>query len=143
MFILKYYAGFLCLCMFFVKVLTSVGKSCNATETITNPSCNSTEQCDPATNTCTCLSDFVSENGACIKPSPPVSYSSLVENQGNGSLLAGILIPLCLIVLVICSIYISKRYELVKWLRHRLNQRNRNYDEFMIGQDDDDDPPLV
>lgn len=107
------------------------------------PSCATTELCDDATNTCQCDRDYTVDDGACVLPHTTLNYSSLVDNQGDGSLLAGILIPLCLVAFVICSIYISKRFELVKWLRERLIQRNRNYDEFMIGQDDDDDPPLA
>ncbi|KAF7264577.1 hypothetical protein GWI33_023038 [Rhynchophorus ferrugineus] len=140
--LVREYTGILCLSMFIVKVIGSVGKSCNATEVVSSTSCNSTEQCDTLTSTCKCLAEYVEENGMCVTPNA-VSYSSLVDNQGSGSILAGILIPVCSLLLVICSIYLNKKYELVKWLRHRFSQRNRNYDEFMIGQDDDDDPPLA
>lgn len=137
------YVGFICLCIFFTKALCNVGQKCNP-ETLVDQQCSSNnEQCDVTTNTCQCLSSFNNENGTCVEPHSTPNYSSLVDNHGNGSLIAGILIPLFLITFVICSIYVGKRFELVKWLRNRLNQRNRNYDEFMIGQDDDDDPPLA
>lgn len=59
--------------------------------------------------------------------------------------MAGILIPLFLILLVIYAIYVSRKYHFVSWFRRKIRQRNNNYDEFMIGHDadvEDDDPPL-
>lgn len=71
------------------------------------------------------------------------NYSSLVDNQGSGSVVAGILIPLSLIIFVICGIYLNRKYQILTWVRNKFNRRSENYDEFMIGQDlDDDDPPL-
>ncbi|CAG9764988.1 unnamed protein product [Ceutorhynchus assimilis] len=143
MFVVEFYAGFICLCFLFAEALCKVGLKCNSTSTAIDPICESTESCDESTNICQCLPAFENVKDQCVLPQTTPNYSSLVDNQGNGSLVAGILIPLFLIAFVICSIYVGKRFELVKWLREKFSQRNRNYDEFMIGQDDDDDPPLV
>nr|CAH7769764.1 unnamed protein product [Callosobruchus chinensis] len=110
--------------------------------------CSETESCNEATNTCQCLPGYERGNEThCVPFSPEVdstpNYSSLVDNQGSGSIVAGILTPLCLIVMVMCGIYVTRRYHLIAWIRSKFNRRNENYDEFMIGQDlDDDDPPL-
>lgn len=143
MFFSKFYGGLLCLGLLFTKSLCKVGDKCDSTSLIDEYPCDkTTEACEDAL--CVCGGSYNEVNGTCVLPQTTTSkYSSLVDNQGDGSLLAGILIPLILITFVICSIYVSKRFELGKWLRERFNQRNRNYDEFMIGQDDDDDPPLV
>ncbi|XP_044265250.1 uncharacterized protein LOC123011726 [Tribolium madens] len=45
------------------------------------------------------------------------------------------------ILFVIFAIYATRKYKLVAWLQRKIHQRNNNYDEFMIGQEDDD-PPL-
>lgn len=69
-------------------------------------------------------------------------HSSLVNDGDGGSMSAYILTPLILIAFVICGIYINRKYHLVTWVRNKMIRNNENYDEFMIGQDLDDDPPL-
>lgn len=122
-----------------------MGQKCNPSSTIDDDYCLDTEVCDDLTNSCICGTSYIDLNGTCSANQPQTTpkSSSLVDNQGSGSLLAGIVIPLFLIAFVICSIYVSKRFELVKWLREKFGQRNRTYDEFMIGQDDDDDLPIA
>lgn len=97
---------------------------------------------------CECQRGFQRINESlCIpvnKTAQQPSTSSLVHNTSSGHIAAAILIPLFIISLLIIAIYISHRYKLINWVRTRMNQRKRNYDEVMIGQDldDDDDPPL-
>lgn len=82
----------------------------------------------------------------CIKTDDQTSPkdSSVIENGDSGSVTIYILAPLFLIVFVICGIYINRKYHLVTWIKNKVHRNNENYDEFMIGQDldDDDDPPL-
>lgn len=86
-------------------------------------------------------------NGTCkLNPTDPPSRSSFISDDdvrsGGHNAVAGILISLFVIAMIVCGVYIAYRYRLVAWLRHRMRQRNVDYDEFMIGQDADDDPPL-
>ncbi|ENN78155.1 uncharacterized protein LOC109536443 [Dendroctonus ponderosae] len=147
MFVANFYVGLLCLCFLFTKALCKVGRKCNSSNAIDDGSCLDTEVCDDLTNSCICGLSYVELNFTCStwadQPQTTPKYSNSVDNQGSGSLVAGILIPLFLIAFVICGVYISKRFELVKWLREKFGQRNRTYDEFMIGQDDDDDLPIA
>lgn len=105
--------------------------------------CSDTEVCND--KKCVCLPELTRLNETyCVKNKSSPNYSSLVYNDGNGSLVAGIVIPFCLILLVISAVYISKKYNIFDWIRQKVYQRNNNYDEFMIGQDiDDDDPPIA
>ncbi|CAH0550637.1 unnamed protein product [Brassicogethes aeneus] len=116
---------------------------CNTTDAVTHD-CSESEYCNE-NKKCTCLPGYTRLNDTfCIQRNNSApNYSSLVYNNGNGSLVAGIVIPLCLILIVISGVYISRRYDVLDWIRQKINQRNSNYDEFMIGQDlDDDDPPI-
>lgn len=37
----------------------------------------------------------------------------------------------------------NRKYHLIAWVKQKMHRNHENYDEFMIGQDlDDDDPPL-
>ncbi|XP_050305834.1 uncharacterized protein LOC126742980 [Anthonomus grandis grandis] len=132
----------ICVCFLFVKVLARVGDKCDPASIRDEPCPTPEELCDQQIQTCQCAIDYNLIEGVCVF-NQTSRYSSLVDNEGDGSLIAGIFIPLGLVSLVICSIYLSKRFELVKWLRERLHQRNQNYDEFMIGQDEDDDDPVL
>lgn len=105
--------------------------------------CGENESC-LETGLCHCLPTHELKDSVCV---PIVSvdirssnYSNLVNNQGSGSIVAGILIPLFLIVFVMCGVYVTRKYHLASWFRNRFRRRNENYDEFMIGQDDDDEP---
>lgn len=124
-----------------------LGKKCNKTSLV-SVKCLETETCMITTGTCECLPDFKRINGTCENITDAVSRSetpsALVDESNNSHIVAGILIPVFLIMFVICGVYFSRKYRLVGWLRVKLNQRNKNYDEVMIGQDieDDDDLPL-
>lgn len=114
-------------------------------------SCSLTEICDETTKTCQCAEGLKRYNEtSCIEVekteahSTP-NYSSLVDDQSGGSIVIGILIPIILVAIIMFGIYLSRKYHIVTWVRRKLNYRNENYDEFMIGQDlddDEDDPPL-
>lgn len=129
-------------------ILDNASRQCDPSD-LNSLQCSETELCDNSTRSCQCPSGFERENNTyCVEKvisssqSTP-NYSSLVDNKGSGSLVAGILIPLSLIIFVICGIYINRKYQLLTWVRNKFNRRSENYDEFMIGQDlDDDDPPL-
>ncbi|KAJ8925364.1 hypothetical protein NQ315_009194 [Exocentrus adspersus] len=131
-------------------VIGDADRKCDPEDLISISSqCSDTEVCDTFSRSCQCRPGYERYNTTYCKPSIVTStqstpnYSSLVDNQGNGSLIAGILIPVFLIVFVICGVYVNRKYQLLAWVRHKMSRSNENYDEFMIGQDlDDDDPPL-
>ncbi|EFA06659.2 uncharacterized protein LOC103313889 [Tribolium castaneum] len=127
--------------LFFILLFNSaLGESCDPTALPSQ--CPDSQLCDEATRTCQCAPGFTRNASACapLAPTTP-NTSSLVAGHHSGPIVAGILIPLVLILLVIYAIYISRKYKLVTWLQRKIHQRNNNYDEFMIGQEDDD-PPL-
>ena len=129
-----------------------LGKTCSTGDLTRHPQCHETQLCDGRTGTCQCQPGFEPHNDTfCISVNPRSSRastpntSSLVASHNSGSIVAGILIPLFLILFVIYAVYVSRKYKLVTWFRRKIHQRNNNYDEFMIGQEqdlEDDDPPL-
>ncbi|KAJ8934520.1 hypothetical protein NQ314_013303 [Rhamnusium bicolor] len=147
MFKLKIYTGIFCFIVLFIVVVGN--RQCDTSDLNNSPCSSDTELCDGSTNSCQCLPGYERKNKTyCVQTvntssqSTP-NYSSLVDNQGSGSIVAGILIPLFLIIFVICGIYVNRKYQILTWIRNKISHRNENYDEFMIGQDlDDDDPPL-
>ncbi|KAJ8962523.1 hypothetical protein NQ318_000914 [Aromia moschata] len=146
MFRLKIYTGIF---YFVLPVIVVVGsRQCDPSD-ITKLLCSDTELCEEETRSCQCLPGYVRKNDTyCVQknnasPQSNPNYSSLVDNKGSGSIVAGILIPIFLIIFVICTIYFNKKYHILTWVRNKISRRNENYDEFMIGQDlEDDDPPL-
>lgn len=123
-------------------------KRCNVSDLIQNQ-CSDTEMCVPSQTSiigvCICIDGYKRVNGTCyMKPTDPPSRASFVsdDDQSSGHVVAGVLISIFVITLVVCGVYISYRYRLIAWVRNKMNQRNVDYDEFMIGQDPDDDPPL-
>ncbi|XP_057657067.1 uncharacterized protein LOC130894337 [Diorhabda carinulata] len=118
-------------------------QKCNF-EDLTQENCGDHEWCVQETNLCECITNYEKKNNICVPVTThdPTSsnYSNLVHHQGSGSIVAGILIPLFLIVFIMCGVYVTRKYHLVSWLRNKFHRRNENYDEFMIGQDDDDEP---
>lgn len=111
-----------------------------------NNGCSESEYCDEDSSHCNCLKGYIRVNVTlCIKTDDQTSpKDSSIENGDSGSVTIYILAPLFIIVFVICGIYINRKYHLVTWIKNKIHQNNENYDEFMIGQDldDDDDPPL-
>lgn len=94
-----------------------------------------------------CLEGYNRVSGVCyLKPTDPPSRASFVsdddQSNNSGHAVAGILISIFVIAMIVCGVYITYKYRLIAWVRNRMNQRNVDYDEFMIGQDPDDDPPL-
>lgn len=78
-----------------------------------------------------------------MRPTEPPSRASFIsDDQDSNNAVAGVFIAIFVIALIVCGVYITYRYRLIAWVRNRMNQRNVDYDEFMIGQDADDDPPL-
>ncbi|XP_028142253.2 uncharacterized protein LOC114336127 [Diabrotica virgifera virgifera] len=131
---------------FFVFLFTTAvygEQKCNYSDLTEDDGCGPNEWC-VKTNKCECIPQYKRKDNTCIletSDDPKSSnYSNLVDNQGSGAIVAGILIPLFLIVFVMCGVYLTRKYHLVSWLRSRLHRRNETYDEFMIGQDDDDEP---
>lgn len=119
---------------------------------IVSKQCPPTLTCVPKNNSigyCECLPGRIKVNQTFCKPSDQITAaksSSLVEENSNGSsghIVAGILIPMFLIMVVIVGVYFNRKYQLIDFVTSKLYQRNGNYDEVMIGQDlEDDDPPL-
>lgn len=64
------------------------------------------------------------------------------ETDGGSGHVAAAVVSVLVIAFVICAVFVGYKYKLHTWVRSKFNQRNSNYDEFMIGQDLDDDPPL-
>lgn len=109
--------------------------------------CSPTEYCDEETKECQCFKGYERINDTyCVisKTDQTSEHSNLIENGESGSATVYILTPLILIIFVICGIYLNRRYQLVAWVNKKIHRNHGNYDEFMIGQDfdDDDDPPL-
>lgn len=117
------------------------GKRCNSTDLVSEQ-CHEHETCHSKREECECLPSFKRVNGVCENDTKDVSSiaSSALMHESNGShVIAGVLIPLFLIFVVILGIYVSRRYKVILWIRSKINKRSSNYDEVMIGQDDDDD----
>lgn len=125
-------------------------KTCNATD-LDNQQCSPTETCDQSEvsslGICACRDGFIRINDTfCQAPVQPsdttsVKTSSLVDEKGGSNVIA-VIVPTFIILIVICVVYIGYKYKLHSWIKNKINQRSTNYDEFMIGQDLDDDPPL-
>lgn len=131
--------------MFILYCCFTAERKCNL-KLLEETECYENELCNEL-NICECLPDYVRVNETyCEKKSTTnhstANYSSLVDNHGSGSLVAGILIPTLLIAIIVCAVYATRRYQLMHWIRNKFRRNNENYDEFMIGQDDDD-PPLA
>lgn len=124
-------------------------KSCNATDL--DNQCSATETCYQSEvsrlGACACREGFIRINDTfCQAPTQPngtpaVKTSSLVDHNSSSNVVATV-VPTFVILIVICVVYIGYKYKLHSWIKNRINQRSTNYDEFMIGQDLDDDPPL-
>lgn len=128
-----------------------IARKCNTTD-LENEQCSATEVCNSQNKTlslgvCECQNGFVRINETFCQAldsstdKTTVKTSSLTDRKGGSSIIAGI-VPTFIILIVICAVYIGYKYKLHTWFKNKINQRNTNYDEFMIGQDLDDDPPL-
>ncbi|CAG9859971.1 unnamed protein product [Phyllotreta striolata] len=118
-------------------------RKCNFADLDKDVDCGKNEVCEES-GWCNCLPDFQKKDNECVSVASEdiksSNYLNLVNNQGSGSIVAGILIPLFLIVFVMCGVYVTRKYHLLSWFRNRFRRRHENYDEFMIGQDEDDEP---
>ncbi|KAB0805021.1 hypothetical protein PPYR_01991 [Photinus pyralis] len=133
---------------------SSLGKQACDSSSIIEKQCHETFLCVPTNDStnngyCECLPGYTKINETyCTNASDATTAksSSLVnkeEDNGSGHVVAGILIPVFLIMVVIAGIYFNRKYHLADYFISKLYQRNSNYDEVMIGQDlEDDDPPL-
>lgn len=132
---------------------SSLGKQACDSSSIIERQCHKTFVCVPtndSTNSyCECLPGHTKINETfCtnVSDATTAKSSSLVnkeEDNGSGHVVAGILIPVFLIMVVIAGIYFNRKYHLADYFISKVYQRNSNYDEVMIGQDlEDDDPPL-
>lgn len=98
---------------------------------------------------CQCEPGYVALNNECVKNKSDASAQVQPERNDDKNdrhdqsshIAVAVVIPLMLIMLVAGSVFMLKRYDVVGWVRNKINQRQTPYDEVMIGQDDDD-PPL-
>ncbi|KAL3288063.1 hypothetical protein HHI36_002514 [Cryptolaemus montrouzieri] len=129
-----------------------LGNECNIYD-LRSKQCDQFEICDENTNTCRCSSGYVKVDAFCEKhkqnpytevKSPSPNSSSLInEQKGGGSLITGFLLPLFLLISLVSLVYLTIKYDLASRIRNKVYLlRRANYDEFMIGADVDDDPPL-
>lgn len=113
-----------------------------------NNDCSPTEYCDEETKQCLCPKGYERFNVTYCIPTKKTDdetskHSSVMENNNSGSVTVYILTPLLIIFFLMCGIYLNRKYHIIIWISKKMHQNNENYDEFMIGQDlDDDDPPL-
>lgn len=109
--------------------------------------CSHNEYC--VLGICQCLPGYISLNNDCIRnktdqlpKTHPTQSNPVVENDVRQNHLAiVIVIPVLLLLVLIGTGIVVRKYNLVNWIRNKINQRDTPYDEVMIGQDDDD-PPL-
>ncbi|KAF5301651.1 hypothetical protein FQA39_LY10698 [Lamprigera yunnana] len=136
--------------LLFVLNSATGDQSCD-TGGLNDRQCPSTLTCVPKNGLigyCDCFPGYTKVNDTFCKKSgnySTVKSSSLVEEKSttSGHVVAGIVIPIVLIMVVISGAYFNRKYHLVDYISSKLYQRNNNYDEVMIGQDlEDDDPPL-
>lgn len=119
---------------------------------LVNITCSETETCvaesvNSDIGHCDCRNQHERVNDTYCRPiingSSLSSTSDLTEHSRHGGNLAvAITLTLCLVMLIVGGIYLAYRYRLMTWIRKKMSrQNNGNYDEVMIGEDDDD-PPL-
>lgn len=119
-----------------------LGKKCNSTDLVSQL-CAENETCMNKTELCECLPNYKRIADRCMmETASSESSAALIHENTSGHIVAGVLIPIFVILVVICGIYVTKRYQVIMWIRTKLNKRSINYDEVMIGQDDDDDDDL-
>lgn len=108
--------------------------------------CSKLEYCDEETMQCHCLKGYDRVNiTKCIKTEEQTTdkYSKFIKNEDSGSVTIYVLTPLILLLIAICGIYMNRKYHITAWVKKNIHRNHENYDEFMIGNDlDDDDPPL-
>ncbi|GLV36327.1 hypothetical protein CBL_08821 [Carabus blaptoides fortunei] len=124
----------------------SAEKSC-AVYDGTKQQCSENEMCQY--NVCKCKLGYTRLGEGCVKnmsnqvPSPaPYGPHPKTPEEGTSHVAAAVIIPIMMILFVIGSVVLVRKYNVVSWVRNKLNQRHTPYDEVMIGQDDDD-PPLA
>lgn len=141
-------------CSEFRNTLSSLlsEKKCNTTD-LYQSTCSNTEICVPSPTSslglCKCIDGYKRINDTCrleVKPTDPPSRASFIsDDDSSGShVVATVLISVFVVAFALAAFaaLVCYRYSLLAWIRNRMNQRNVDYDEFMIGQDADDDPPL-
>ncbi|XP_044746296.1 uncharacterized protein LOC123307884 [Coccinella septempunctata] len=146
-------------CILTISVLLSLllsvhgllGNECNIYD-LRSELCGELEICDENTNSCQCAPGYNRVENSCKKavslPTPngdiTLPNNSELVNHHTSTSISGVLMFIFIIFInIIIVVYVVKRFNLVHWMRNKINSWNRsNYDEFMIGRDVDDDPPL-
>lgn len=98
---------------------------------------------------CKCLPGYHGVDGKCVRKDSKdnsveidtVDVDKYVSKDNQSHLAIVIVVPILLIIALIGSVVVVKKYNIVNWIRNKIHQRDTPYDEVMIGQDDDD-PPL-
>lgn len=114
---------------------TTKGYYCLDNELCVNGHC----ECKPGYNR---LSNECTKNSSNPAPRIQPVLPDVKKTKDKSHLAVAIVVPVLLIIFLIGSFIVVRKYNLVTWITNKINQRNTPYDEVMIGQEDDD-PPLV
>ncbi|KAK9886718.1 hypothetical protein WA026_017637 [Henosepilachna vigintioctopunctata] len=130
-----------------------VENQCNVHD-LRSKQCEEFETCDETSNSCQCLPGYVKVDSYCEKIEqnsgssgnilfPPNSSSLVNDKDEGGSAVTGYVLLFFLLFSLIGGIFVTRKYNLLQVVRNKVYSfRRSHYDEFMIGQDVDDDPPL-
>ncbi|XP_045764099.1 uncharacterized protein LOC123866505 [Maniola jurtina] len=107
--------------------------SCNVTQLGSCP--GNYHVCNETSLQCYCLEDYIQYGNGCIAKSE--AYNT--DHDATAAVVSIFTIALVVVGLVL----VIRKYNLIDYVRHKINQRRNNdvmYEDVMIGQDD---PPLV
>lgn len=128
-----------------------LGEQCSIYDLRSNSKCGESEICDENVNSCQCAPGFNTVDNFCQRAilipntneNVEPNNTELLINNHAGLTIKGVLILTFLCVNIIVVILVMKKFNFGHWVRNKVYSfRRSNYDEFMIGQDVDDDPPL-
>lgn len=118
---------------------------CSVSDTTKGYNCLNNELC--VNGRCECKPGYTKLNNECIKnssnPAARIQPDSpdIQKSDEHSHVAVAVVVPVFLIIFIIGSFIVIRKYNLVTWVSNKINQRNTLYDEPMIGEEDDD-PPL-
>lgn len=102
--------------------------------TVLEPCPGNNQICNETTHQCGCIPGYVLIGEDCEVPDDSVD---------TGHYLTTAVVTIFTLALVICGLYlVIRKYDLIEYVRQKINMRRNNdvmYEDVMIGQDD---PPL-